>query len=157
MQVKISKFSHQNLLSMSVYHAFWNCYFDIFDENGWTYDINTVMLRCLFSCLSKVLWTYFLYWPIRTHFIVLEHSFLSFIFIFSGDQNYFYFQTFEKMFYFRFTWPESGHLTLSLSNSFVIILTFIRSKALFLPILNNYRPELRTQDLRMDCTVVQRG
>ena len=78
--------------------------------------------------------------------------------IFSGDQNYFYFLTFEKVLY-NVLFPI--HVTLSLSNSLVIILTFIDPKTLFLSFLNNYCPELqgqmRTQDLRMDCSVVQRG
>lgn len=83
---------------------------------------------------------------------------LSFILIFSGDQNYFYFLTFEKVLY-NVLFPI--HVTLSLSNSLVIILTFIDPKTLFLSFLNDYCPELqgqmRTQDLRMDCSVVQRG
>ena len=78
--------------------------------------------------------------------------------IFSGDQNYFYFLTFEKVLY-NVLFPI--HVTLSLSNSLVIILTFIDRKTLFLSFLNDYCPELqgqmRTQDLRMDCSVVQRG
>ena len=78
--------------------------------------------------------------------------------IFSGDQNYFYFLTFEKVLY-NVLFPI--HVTLSLSNSLVIILTFIDPKTLFLSFINNYCPELqgqmRTQDLRMDCSVVQRG
>ena len=101
-------------------------------QMGVYYDINTVILRCLFSCLSRVLWTYFSFWPIRTHLIVLERSY--YLLFFQVTRIIFIFRRLKSSILCSIS--DSRDQTLSLSNStsnsFVIILTFMYPKTLFL-------------------------